>query len=137
MTHQTEVAWLHELLMALILPMGGGVILCTTILFWLHHYGMRWTWMLFGIPLTWLLTYVDWNLAVGFAVGLSTSIPLWIMCGIAVQYAGGEPTRLAREEIGPLQLALAWLAIWRGREEEEFDPFVIPLNPSGFDRHRR
>lgn len=76
MTPHEEAVLLNEFLTVLIVPLGGGLILSFAALWALHRFDRSWLWMLAGVPLAWLFTYINLYLACTLAFGIAIAIPL-------------------------------------------------------------
>lgn len=103
MTPQDEAVLVKELLSALIVPFGAGLIVSFAALWLLHRLDRSWLWMLAGAPLVWLLTYVSLNLACGLAVGIVVAVPFYVVGRLALH----------------IEVAI------RDAEEEAREPFLI------------
>lgn len=118
MTHrQGSVALdLGAHLWAIALPLLVGLLLGFLVLHVLQRRRLRWSWALFGVPLAFLLWFVDWH--VGLVLAITCLVALWHGArahGEAIQH-GGEEGREKRDAIGPLRFAHSRLAGRRAKE---------------------
>ncbi len=125
----------HELLFLVVLPLVGSVVVAFAALMALHWHGLHWTWMLTGIPVTWMLAFLDGSVAFCGAAATAAAILFGMLLSLIALHEGADAARRVREEIGPLHLACALVAIWRdGKFGDRFDPFVLPVDRSDSDR---
>ena len=103
MTPRDEAMLVKELLSALIVPFGAGLIVSFAALWLLHRLDRSWLWMLAGAPLVWLLTYVNPKLASGLAVGIAVAVPFYVVVRLVLH----------------IEVAI------RDAEEDDREPFLI------------
>ena len=103
MTPQQETVTLNEFLTVLIVPLGGGLFLSFAALWALHQLERSWLWMLAGIPLAWLLTYVNLYFACAVALGIAIAIPLDVALRL-VLYIADLHDRRNEDDMEPFRI---------------------------------
>lgn len=98
--HLWAIAW----------PLLAGCLLGFFALHALQRRRLRWSWAFLGVPLAYLIWFLDWHL--GFVLAIATLVAIWHGArahGEALQH-GGEEAREKRDAIGPLRFIYSHLS---------------------------
>jgi type IV secretory pathway TraG/TraD family ATPase VirD4 len=78
---------------------------------------LRWSWSLFGIPIAYVVIFIEWHL--GLVLAIATVTAVWLGARVhseAIQH-GGEEARLMRESQSPLRWGLSRVTNKRARQD--------------------
>jgi len=103
-------------LWAIVFPLLLGVGLGWIVLGALQRRRLRWTWTLWGVPLAYLVWFIDWHL--GLILVIATASAAWLGRRVhaeALQH-GGEEAREIGDARGPLRWALSHRSSRRSRQ---------------------
>ena len=86
------------------------------VVFWtLRHRGLRWTWALAGIPLTYCVFFIEWQLGFGCGVATGTTLYLGVTAHDEAVKHGGEEAKRTREMLGPARWIFSRVSAKRGK----------------------
>ncbi len=103
-------------LWAIAWPILAGCLLGFLVLRALQRRRLRWSWAFAGLPLAYLIWFVNWHL--GLVLAIATIVAIWHGArahGEALQH-GGEEARERRDAIGPLRFLYARLSGRRAKD---------------------
>lgn len=102
-------------LLELATPPLLGILIGAVAVHLLQRRGLRWTWALFGLPLSYLLVFVQWEVGLISAIATVTALRLGAGDHAEAVLHGGEEAQAMRDSRGPLRWALAKVRRRRGR----------------------
>ena len=106
---------IHFHLWGLVIAVLVGLV-AGLIVFWtLRHRGMRWTWALAGIPLTYCVFFIEWQLGFGCGVATGTTLYLGVTAHDEAVKHGGEEAKRMRETLGPARWIFSRVSARRGK----------------------
>jgi hypothetical protein len=108
--HTPDLAGAGATLWTLTLAILVGAAFGVFVLFALRRSGLRWSWALLGLPLTYCLWWVDWRLGLTSLVATLTAAGLGAHSHHEAVRHGGEEGRLMGDSVGPARWAAGKLA---------------------------
>jgi hypothetical protein len=103
-------------LWALTYPMLAGLLLGFLALRYLQRRHLRWSWALWGVPLAYLLWFIDWHLGLVLAIAAATATWHGHRGHAEALQHGGEEAREMSDARGPLAWALSRRSHRRARQ---------------------
>jgi hypothetical protein len=97
LNHATAMLGTVSLAVVVGAALGGAV------LYALRRRGLRWSWALLGLPLTWCLWWVDWTVGLACLAATAAAAGLGAYTHHEAAQHGGEEGRRMAESVGPLR----------------------------------
>jgi len=110
-----------EHLMAAITPFAVGIAVGLIAIFLLRAARLRFTWALWGLPLTYLIWPLDWQIGLALASATLIAVGAGANWHYEDTHRGGEDARRARESVGPLHLLRRYRALRRAERRSRVD----------------